>query len=434
MSRSAIWIGPLLLGLALRAPAQNEPEQREKQEAEKEDEKPEKSKGWLRFKNRPQIRLGKVLRLEFRTKMQLDFRDFDPAQKTHDEELFELHRARVAIEGRLFKDFEFELEHELGDVKNPWRDAYGNFRRFRHFQLQAGKFKIPFGLEEQTGPTHLDFALRSRVTRVITPARDWGVMLHGRFLDRGLRYQFGLFKNDGENAWDQNDVVTGMRTFAGRVTGTPLRLFRGAGPLKDIELGLAFTDSAVPEGLSGLRGKTFAKKQYFPNYNVRGHRLRLGTEFRWEPGPFSIKSEFMHARDQRLGQSLFGDDLPNLIYRGWYLSGTWVITGESKAAGVVPRKNFLTGRGIGAFEVGVRAEQTRIGSAQHPGLPSRGTRAANVLGSSDRAWTFGGNWYLNRWMKIQGAGMREKIEDLQRAPIPGVDTYWIRFLRIQLVM
>ena len=73
----------------------------------------------------------------------------------------------------------------------------------------------------------------------------------------------------------------------------------------------------------------------------------------------------------------------------------------------------------------------RFGSSEHPGLPSRSSRAANIFSESERIASFGVNWYLNRFTKIQFTALREVLEDREKAPIPGIDTYWSRFLRIQ---
>ncbi|MBI1791044.1 MAG: hypothetical protein HYR60_26240 [Acidobacteria bacterium] len=429
--------------LALAAGTSLRGQEQDKDEPEEKEEKQHKG---LRFrmKNHPSLRFGNVLRIDFRSKFQLDFRDFNPSQRSHDEQLFELHRGRLGIQGNFMKKFEYEVEYDLckqkGDIlcgdeiDNHWRDVYVNFRHFRRFQIQAGRFKIPFGLEQMTGPTRIDFALRSRPSKYLAPARDTGIMLHGRFLHRGLNYQAGLFKNDGDNARDDENQPTGQRTFAGRLTATPLRPLKVPGVLKTLEIGQSFTESAVPEGLSGLRGKTFAKKVFFRHSNVRGHRLRLGSEMQWTPGPFGLKGEFMHVREQRFGQGLGGEDLPDQIERGWYVSGSWVVTGEAKAGGVRPRRDFLLGHGFGAWELAGRLEQLRFGSSEHPGRPSRSIRAANILPNSDRAWTFGVNWYLNRFLKVQLNGAHEKLEDLFRAPYPGYQVYWVKLLRIQAVL
>jgi phosphate-selective porin OprO/OprP len=421
--RGRAWLALLLLLSGLPSLAQ---------EAAQDEEEASSSGVRFQFKKRPSLRFGNWLRIDFRAKFMTDFRIFSPDLNL---DLFALRRARIGIEGNfLNKKFEYQVERELRQTSHPWRDVYVNFRHFRRVQIQGGKFKEPFGLEELTGSGKLDFTYRALISQYLTPARDIGVMAHGRFFKRGLNYQAGVFNQDGENARAKDQAITGERTLAARVWGTPLRLLRLPKPLKKVELGGAFTTCHLREGLNGLRGRSEAKSTFFPRISVRGRRQRLGTEMNWMHGPFSVKGEFMDVRDQRLGQGMRDEDLPDLISRGWYLSGTWVVTGEDKASGVEPRKNFILGRGLGAIELAGRYEQLRSGSSEHPGLPSRSTRAANILPNSDRAWTFGVNWYVHPFVKIQVNGIREKIEDIQRTPLGGHQRFWLAVCHLQFAM
>jgi phosphate-selective porin OprO/OprP len=387
----------------------------------------------VRFTDNPEIRFGDSLRLDFRFRYHNDFRLYSPDVDT-DDGLHKISRLRVAVQGRFRRDYEFEVERELRDVAVPWRDNFLNYRRFRDAQIRAGYFRIPFGMEQNTGPMRLDFVYRTLMSDYLTPARDLGVMIHGRFNERALNYEVGLFRGDGDNARNADNVRTGMRTLAGRVSGRPLRLTKLPAFLREIQVGGAFTESPLPEGLNSLRGRSVAEEYLFRRIFVKGHRLRMNGEFLWTPGPFSIKSEFTHVREERKGQSLFATDLPHAIARGWYVSGTWLLTGEPKAEAIEPKRKFITGGGVGAVEAAGRFEVIRFGSAEHPGRPSRSTRAANILSNSDRIWTFGVNWYLNQWVKIQVNGAHETVEDLQRSPIPGQKKFWATLCRIQLTM
>jgi phosphate-selective porin len=147
-----------------------------------------------------------------------------------------------------------------------------------------------------------------------------------------------------------------------------------------------------------------------------------------------VKSEFIHVRDSRSGQSIRGTDLPSLLSRGWYVTGTWAITGEKKGNGIEPRHSLFVDRGVGAIELAARYEQLRFGSSEHAGLPSRSPRASNILASSDRVWTAGVNWYVNSFFKVQVNGIHDKLEDLQRSPISDRSSYWMGLLRLQFVM
>ena len=440
----------LLLGMALSPSAVATAFQEQSKKEESQDEKKDSSKGFrFVFKNNPSFRFGKVLRIDVRSTFQGDYRSFSPELNT-EEGKFDLRRTRVGVEGAFLKNIEFEVEFELKDLLRPLevdqddaessvqlRDAYVNLTYFPDFQIKAGKFKIPLGLDQLTGHRRLDFINRSRIGDTLAPARDVGLVVHGRVFKRGLSYEAGLFERDGENA-RSGDNPGAERTFVGRLTGTPLRLLAVPGVFKTAELGVAFTSSTVPEGAKGIRARTVSRKTFFPlsgdRMFVHGERLRVGTELNWMPGPFSLKGEFIHVRDERLMQSLRQADLPDLISRGWYLSGTWAVTGEKKASGIEPRREFLRKWGMGAVELAIRYEQIRFGSSEHPGAPLRHTRAANLVPASDRVWTFGVNWYLNRWMKVQFNGVRERIEDIVRMPVPGENLLWSRIIRLQVSM
>ena len=102
---------------------------------------------------------------------------------------------------------------------------------------------------------NLDFAYRSLSANYLAPSRDTGVMVHGRFFDRGLNYWAGVFRQDGDNA--RSSRIDGAdETVAARVTGLPFRSIAG---LAKAEVGGAFTVSALDNESvmpNGLRGRT----------------------------------------------------------------------------------------------------------------------------------------------------------------------------------
>ena len=84
-----------------------------------------------------------------------------------------------------------------------------------------------------------------------------------------------------------------------------------------------------------------------------------------------------------------------------------------------PKRPFLQG-GIGAVEVAVRVERLSFDStADLPGqLPSTSPRAEVIFGNSDKAVTFGVNWYANKWVKVQFNFIRETLADPSLGPLP----------------
>jgi phosphate-selective porin OprO/OprP len=384
---------------------------------------------------RPSIRLGRVGRIDFRFKLQGDLRTFDPAQ---DPELdtMDLHRRRAGVKGVLFRRIEFEIERELRE-RGPWRDVFVNVEAANWLEVRGGQFKVPFGLEETTGTTDLDFVFRTLASEAIAPARDVGGMLHGRFR-RVLIYEVGAFREDGENArltdpaflLPGEPAPRGGRVVAARVVAAPIPRGRADERLK---IGIAAASSTLPEGLNSLRGETLFGSTFFPRVYVRGRRLRLGGQAEWSPGRFGFRAEYMRAIDERRGQGLGDVDLSDLVARGWYGSATWVITGERKGEGIRPERPLFLG-GIGAVEVGTRLEALSFGSRAHEGPAFRNPRAAHIAGNEERVWTTGVNWYPNRWVKVQGNAIRERIDDEARTPIPGRQRYWSGVLRLQIAI
>src|SRR5262245_30708212 len=313
----------------------------------------------FRFKRHPSVRAGNVLRVDFRARFQFDFRGYSPELHPH-EDTFDLGSGRIGIEGNVLRHLQYEVERDLSKNRHPWRDVKVNIDYLDDIQIQAGRFKMPFGLEQTTGTMDLDFVYRSLLSRDLTPARQTGIMLHGRFFKRGLGYEAGVFRKDGENA-----NYTGDTTTAVRLETSPLRILHVPAYAKNLMLRAAVTTTPVQESIGSLQGRTISGRAFHPAVWVNGRRIRRGVELSWMPGPFSLKSEVVDVREDRKGVGVRGNDLPDSVSRAWYASGTWTVTGEKKVGRVEPRRQFPEGRG--ALELAVRYEQLRFGSAGHPG-------------------------------------------------------------------
>ena len=383
---------------------------------------------------RPSLRIGEALRVDFRLKLHADWRSF-PEELEPSSGTFALVRRRVGVEGRVARAFEYQVEYDF-QGNGEWTDVFVNVRGFRGLQAQAGRFKIPFSLDQTTSFTNLDFIYRTAVGRDLAPGRDVGGIVHGRLLDEvlALGYEAGMFRHDGTQArFGENPGADA--TLAARVTLRPFRALRRRAPLRSLEIGVAATSGDVPEGPgpNSLRARTIGGAPIFYEAYVHGRRTRLGSQLSWEPGPFSLKGEVVRVRDARRGQGLLADDLPGVFYTGWYVSSTWVLTGERKAGGVDPAKPLFAG-GFGAIELAGRYERVRFGSSDPSEPPEANPRAANLVETGTDAWTAGVNWYLNRWLRIQANGVRESFDEVERSPIAGRSAFWSGVCRLQFVL
>ena len=331
----------------------------------------------------------------------------------------DIARRRVGIEGRIGQRFDYQVEYELGGA-GEWKDVYLDYRHQRSLQVKAGKFKLPFGLDENTSSTNLDFIYRARISSRLAPGRDRGVTLHGRVLQNVVTYEAGVFSHDGDHAQPSASArVFGGPTFVGRVVVTPFRQSKSA--LATLHLGGAISGTTVPLGFPAVRARTvFGSSFYNSDVWVQGRRQRSGLEARWRPGRLSLQSEYIRLTDERRGQSVDDGDLSPLLAHGWYVSAAHALT---------PKRNRF-----GDVELAARYETLSFGSKGSTGEPSTSTRADSVLGNTDRATTIGVNWQVTRWVKFQANLVREDIKRPSMGPLPDNAAFWSRVFRLQLTI
>jgi len=379
----------------------------------------------------PALHLGKGTRIDFRGRFAVDSDHSEaPTDDPEETSTLDLGKKRLGVSGEIVNAVEFQVEAELTS-DDPWRDVYAEFKKYDEVRVRGGKFKIPFSLDENTGASRLDFMFRSLAATHLAPGRDIGAMVHGRVWNKVIGYEAGVFQHDGKNARTNNpDKVYGDQTLAARVTVEPLRNKKDAPG--DLSIGVAFTRSEVPEGIPGVRGQTVLDQTFFSSskYIVNGERRRTGVEMAFVPGPATIKAEWIRMETERKGESVEDTDLSPLVGQGWYVSGTYIVTGEKKSRMPRPKKPLFQG-GFGAVEVGARVESLEFKSGSSSETGSTSPRADTVLGNRDQAITFGVNWYVNRFVKVQANFIREKIDDPAQGPLPDQASFNSRAFRLQ---
>ena len=390
----------------------------------------------LVWKDRPSLRAGKDFRLDVTAKLQYDGRQ--PGDAPAAFPTWEVQKLRFGVDGEIFKHIQYQIERETKSsastnaTKSPWKDVYVETDYASNAQIRVGKFKVPFGLDQQAGDSKLDMVHRSLGGDYLAPGRDWGAMVHGRFFKRGLNYWVGGFRQDGENSRSAK-IVGGDTTFVGRVTVRPFRKISKV--LGEAEVGTAYAQTDVSDASflpNGLRGRTvMSQYTFFESVFVKGQRRRFGVDVEWTVGPLAAQAEFLEVDDGREGQSLGNDTLTNARARSWFIAGAWVLTGEKKSGGVVPRRNLLMG-GPGAFELVGRFDQLRFDSEKGQDPPFRNSRAATIFPSGDTVATVGLNWYLNPWAKLQVNAIRERTSDPERSPTADGAAFWSKVFRLQL--
>jgi len=357
----------------------------------------------------PTLRVGD-LEVVFRARLETAFRTGSPVEEGLD---VDLRRRRVQVEGS-YKRLEYEFSHEFGDPVEPERDAFVNMRFSRRFELRAGRFKLPIGRDALASSANQDFVFRSLLGRQLSAGRDTGVAAHGR-LSPSVTYEAAFFAHDGDNARSRT-THGGRRAVAGRLEMQPYTARKGSA-LEQLELGVAVVHSELDDALA-LQGETvFGDGTFFDRVFVNGRRLRFGADAEWRRGPFGLTGEFARTSDTRHGMGLEGEDLPGIGATGWYVAGSWVLTGERKRARVEPRKSVLAG-GLGAIEVAARLERLRFDDVVYPGGVVHGPRADDLIANREWVSTVGATWFLHTRVKVQGNLIFESIADPTRSPAP----------------
>jgi phosphate-selective porin len=371
------------------------------------------------------LRIGEAIRIEPKARLDVDFRAAEMDDSDVD---VDLARRRVGVSGRVTRHVDFEVEREV-DGTGRWRDVFADVRATRAMQFRAGHFKVPFSREQLTGPGGLDFIDRSRAADLLAPGRSVGLSVHGRIARRIVGYDVGTFAGDGTRSGLPGPAIA-EPTVAARVTVRPRGGSRRAGAISDVEIGVAAVTSDLRDGRASIRGRLTSSNLFFSPVLVSGRRQRLGGDFDWRPGPFGVQGEFLRADDARQHQGLMGEALPPLRAQGWYVSGVWAIAGRTAHA---QANDSFAVRGLAGLELAARVEQLSLGTPGAPPAQVWTPRAAQLSTVTDRAWTLGVTWTLNRLVRLQANAVRESVTDRSRnAAAP--HAVWSPVARVQVAM
>jgi len=335
----------------------------------------------------------KAFELKLRGYTQFDGRYFSEEQGPYvDTWLF--RRLRPILEGTLGGVVDFRIMPDFAGSQLVVQDAYVNLHYFPLANLQLGKFKGPFGLERLQSATALTFAERALPTNLV-PNRDLGVMLHG-ILGEGLfQYQLAFMNGvvDGSSA----DVDNGnAKDVMARVFAQPFQN-RSEAWLAGLGVGFAFdygaqdTPGPLPTYKTAGQSNFFA---YAAGVQSAENRVRFSPQLTYYWGPFGLLGEYVKSQT---GVVLTGRN-KEFENQAWQVAASYVLTGESASyRGVLPSASFSLEKGTwGAFEVAARYNELRV----DPDVFATGFANPLTQAQRARAWGVGGNWYLNRWIKL----------------------------------
>ena len=128
---------------------------------------------------------------------------------------FSLGRAEMILEGHVGGPF-FQYRLQLDAAESPaLKDAYVAWHPLRMLSVEAGQFKVPYGLQRQYWKAELEFVNISAPMAAFSLERDLGLMFIGRLLPGRLTVQAGLLNGAGANVPNDNfDLAYALRVVA----------------------------------------------------------------------------------------------------------------------------------------------------------------------------------------------------------------------------
>lgn len=319
-------------------------------------------------------RLGLLGRLFY------DVGDFD-ADVAKLEATNQVESARLGLSGTVAHDFDFLLQYELanafrGDAPQAeLKDAWIAYSGLKSWDFRIGQFQESFSLEELTSSRYITFMERA-LPNTFVPGYHLGASVS--YQGKGWQASGGYF--DRSIGPGSDDEGWG---YAARVTAAPIHskkrlLHLGASAAYRNPDDDTVRFRARPEtGLTDERLVSTGTLTRVEDYTTEG------IEAAWIHGPFSLQAEYMLNQVER------SSGRNDASFQGGYVYASWFITGEprtySEKRGVFSR--IKPKNRYGAVEVALRYSILDLNDG-------------TVEGGTERNWTLGGNWYINKSMRL----------------------------------
>ena len=274
---------------------------------------------------------------------------------------FRNRRARLDVRGVLENYFGYRLYGDFAGGSASLQEAWLEYKQFPSARFRVGQFVVPFSLDANTSARWIDFVERPVGVANLQPAEDLGAMIFGAPFGGRVDYAFGAFNGRSRLSEDNNDAFD----LAGRLVLAPFRK-SSHDLLKDLYLGSSFTTGREQETLGGTSFTTAGGTSFFTYGSGVRHaddRTRLGGELQWIYGPGDIKAEYVGASFNEVD---LNGNKSDVKVNSWYVSGTYVLTGERKQRDrpLHPKKSFdPIGGGWGAWEVAARYEEFLVNNS-----------------------------------------------------------------------
>lgn len=241
-------------------------------------------------------------------------------QDSKESNSFNIRMVRMALEGRLMKDFYWKVQLQVNgntsDLGSSPRmvDAFAEWQKYEVFKIKAGQFKRPFTFENPMHPITQGFmgysqnvsklaGFSDRTGEHASNGRDIGVQIQGDLIKNAagrnlLHYQVGVFNGQGTNHKDvdqRKDViggiwvspVKGLRIGAFGWTGSSAR--KGTWDVTDANHNVVKNEDGSVKTQKGVR-------------SLSKNRYAFSAEY--AANDWTVRSEYIHSQGYGFTKSL----------------------------------------------------------------------------------------------------------------------------------
>jgi phosphate-selective porin OprO/OprP len=309
----------------------------------------------------------------------------------------EIRRAYLGVRGMAWQDWDYILIIDFAKSTVHLRDVFISYTGFKPWTIRIGNMKEPLSIDHLLNDTNITFMERALPVNAFILDRRIGVNVNTYGQLAGLTsytVSTGLFGvepgHQPTSNYDDGYALDGRFTAAYLPRENQLIHLGVSGTVRKADSNKLLTFSSQPE--SNVTNVTFVNTGTV--HNVDYYKL-YDLEFVLQNGSLSFQGEYIWTdvlrqdSTKKAQSKIVPVDNPNLIYKGWYIYGSYFLTGEArpydKSAGtfnaIKPCHDY------GAWEIALRYSDVNLTS--HP-----------IIGGQEHNIAFALNWYVNEYVRF----------------------------------